>query len=251
MTVSWIILTYNRGEIVKRSVTHNFDCAGAVPDELIWVDNGSTDKICREFMQSMDPEVSVLHNENRGVAKGYNAAMTAASKDYIVITGSDMLLPNNWLATFKEYVATIPNTGSACIYSSHWTEKPERHRKQYGIQVVNDLPLVHAMPIERRIFRRSLLTEFGYYPESFGLYGFDDIAYAHRIEKVCDEMGLLYYCIPDLVAEHLGTEGIARYDGKDAAEYHAMKQKEARDSAKRVELERLRNLGWPKFDPHL
>lgn len=42
-TVSWIVLTYNRADTVKKSLDHNFANAGAVPDELIWVDNGSTE----------------------------------------------------------------------------------------------------------------------------------------------------------------------------------------------------------------
>lgn len=250
-TVSWLLLTFNRGQTVRKSVTHNFDNAGCAPDELIWVDNGSTDIITREFMLSLDPEVSILNNENLGVAKGYNRGMALATMDYIVITGSDMLMPDNWLSTFKDYVTKIPNTGVACIYSHHWTSKKERIREPYGRQVYNGLEYVPAMPIERRIFKRSLLADFGYFPESFGLYSYDDLAWAYRAEKVCQEKGLLHYVIPDLVAEHMGTEGVAKYDGKDDVEYHLMKKREAADPAKKAELQRLKGLGWPKFTPFM
>ncbi len=247
--VSWIILTYNRGAVVRQSVKHNFDTAGVAPDELIWVDNGSTDVITRDFMSGLDPEVSILNNENLGVAKGYNRGLGLATGDYIVITGCDMLMPNNWLGIMLDYVTGIPDTGVACVYSRSLASCQER---VHGLRrVVNGLPIIPALPIERRIFRRELLADFGYFPESFGLYGMDDLAWAQRAERVCAEKGLLSYVIPDMQAEHLGTEGVSRYDGKDEAAYHAMKKREASEHGKIIELARLRGLGWPRFTPYL
>ncbi len=247
--ISWIILTFNRGEIVRRSVTHNFNTAGACPDELVWVDNGSTDIITRDFMLGLDPEISILNNENRGVARGYNQGLGAATGDYVVITGCDMLMPDNWLATMLDYVTKIPETGVACVYSRPLHKCQDRIK---GLRrVVNGLPIIPAFPIERRIFRRSLLSDFGYFPETFGLYGHDDVAWAHRAEQVCLEKGLISYVIPDMQAEHLGTEGVTRYDGKDDADYHAMKKREAGSWAKTAEMERLASLDFPRFTPFL
>ncbi len=247
---SWIILTFNRAEIVREAIGHCLDNSGA-PEaitQLVWVDNGSTDGV-RDVMRGFEPDVSVLYSENKGVARGYNTGMGLATEEFVVVTGCDFRMPDNWLKTMLDYVTQIPETGMACIYSQHWTYKHERLRKQYGVDNSYALPIVHAMPIERHIYRRELLSAFGYYPETFGMYGFDDVARAYRIEKVCDELGLLYYVIPDLVAEHLGTEGLNAADGKDDLAYHAMKRKEATDPAKRAELARLKELGWPKFSP--
>ncbi len=244
-TISWVILTHNRSEIVDRAIAHCMNNAGDGWDELVWVDNGSKPIHYNYLDTVIDADVTVRLKKNLGVAKGYNRGMAMATMDYIVITGCDMLMPDNWLRTFKNYVETIPETGVACIYSSHWTTHQERLRRGFGFREVNGLPIVDAMPIERRIFRRSLLAEFGYFPETFGLYGFDDIAWAYRVEQVCDKRGLLYYVIPDAVAEHIGTEGVASFDGKDAVEYHAMKRREAFDPMKSIELQRLSADGWP------
>lgn len=249
-TISWIILTYNRAEIVKRAFSHNATNAGAPWDELVWVDNGSKEEDYYDMDSFLATDIHVQNNQNNGVAKGYNQGLGLATKDYVVITGCDMLMPNNWLRTFKDYVEQIPNTGVACMYSSHWTEKPERIRK-FGIDESHKLPIVHAMPIERRIFRRELLADFGYFPETFGLYGYDDIAWAMRAEQVCAERGLLSYVIPGYVAQHLGTEGINAHDGKDGAEYHAMKRAQVEDPLKQAELERRRALDWPIFKAFL
>ncbi len=247
-TISWVILTYNRGDIVKRSFEHNVCCAGATWDEIIWVDNGSGREEMDKF-PLMNADVAILNATNLGVAKGYNRGMGLATKDYIVITGCDMLMPDNWLKTFKSYVQEIPETGVACMYSHNLENCPERI---YGPEkTVKGKQIIPAMPIERRIFPRHLLSSVGYFPEDLGFYGFDDYCWARRCERICTDKGLLTYVIPGQKATHLGTEGISGYDGKDSKEYHDFKRKEVTDPAKQlVILERMRS-GWPKFSPFL
>lgn len=248
ISVSWVILTFNRGAMVKQAIEHCMANAGDTWEELVWVDNGSTDGLQFNIRDKFNPDVLVLNAANRGVARGYNQAMGLASKDYILITGCDMLMPDNWLKTFKEYVRRIPNTGVACMYSKEMDAVPERLRG--SPQTFNGLPIVHAMPIERRIFKRTLLKNFGYFPETFGLYGYDDMAWAYRAESTCREEGWPCYMIPNQVAVHLGTEGINPADGKDDIEYHAFKRREALDPAKQAELRRLRAEGFPRFSPY-
>lgn len=265
-TVSWVILTYNRADKVERAITHCMRNAGEKWDELVWCDNGSADGV-RDFMMSLEPDTAVLNKANRGVASGYNRAMAMATCDYVVITGCDMLMPPNWLKTFKDYIRRVPRTGIACMYSGPLGWVPERARDpkdlpadsftvEYNGRVqkwyqssVNGLPFVHAMPIGRRILSRKLLGQIGYFPECFGLYGHDDVAWAHRAEKICDMQGLHYYVIPDQIPEHLGTEGVAKPDGKDESQYHAFKMAEAADPEKARTMSRLQAEGWPYFNP--
>jgi glycosyltransferase involved in cell wall biosynthesis len=89
MRVSLIVLTYNRADLVARTVPHNWSRAGTPPDELIWVDNGSTDNV-RDVMRKVDPHVSVLNKQNVGIFKGYNRGILMASGDYVVIIDSTM-----------------------------------------------------------------------------------------------------------------------------------------------------------------
>lgn len=247
MKISWVVLTYNRGDTVKKAISHNMANAGSEWHEMVWVDNGSTDHV-RELMAEFRPEVSILHKTNLGVAKGYNAGMIMSRGDYIVITGCDVLMPDNWLAMFKEYVTQIPNTGVCAMYTGPLSECQERIRgERYEI---GGLPIVPAMPIGRRIFRRELLADFGYFHEGFGLYGWDDVPWAYRAEKICQEKNLLCYVIPDKFGEHLGTEGINQYDGRDQSEYHRFKAREVANPEKHKLLSQLAEQRWPKFTPY-
>jgi len=202
----------------------------------------------RDVMKSFNPDVSVLHKENRGVAIGYNTGMVLARGDYIVITGCDMLMPANWLATFKEYVTRIPETGVACMYSGPLSWVPERIRGEEAI--LRGLRVRPAMPIGRRIFKRELIKHIGYFHEGFGLYGYDDLHWGYRAERVCKELGLIYYVIPDQIAEHLGTEGVHAFDQKDESSYHKFKQEEVAMDYKQKLLQSLQLQGWPKFSPY-
>lgn len=246
MKVSWVILTYNRAATVKRAVTHCMENAGEAWDELVWVDNGSTDSV-RDFMTSLKPDVTVLNKENLGVAKGYNRGMALASSDYIVITGCDMLMPKNWLTKMKDGFRKIPKTGIVSIYSAPMNFTPERKRGE--TQTVNGLEIQPAMPISRRMLSRELLRRVGYFHEGFGLYGWDDVVWANRAERVCKALGLSCYTYPGEVAEHLGTEGIVMADGKDEQSYHEFKRAEVFDPEKQKLLQKLSDQQWPYFNP--
>lgn len=249
MKISWVILTFNRKDTVEKSVAYNMLNAGYQWDEMVWVDNGSKDGTV-EMMRGLEPDVCVLHKENLGVGPGYNRGMAMATGDYIVITGCDMMMPKDWLRTFKEYMAKIPQTGVACMYSVPIEKVPERYRGSREVEYLNGLPLIHAMPMERRIFSRKLLHRAGYLREDLGLYGWEDVEWGERVERVTKEHRQINYVIPGMIAEHLGTEGISKWDAKDPKEYHAFKQEESRQQWKQNILDKCRNSNWPYYNPY-
>lgn len=255
MRISWTILTYNRAQIVQRAMTHNIAKAGSHYDELLWCDNGSTDGV-RSVMSSYNPDVSVLHKTNLGVSKGYNRASVFATGDWILITGCDRLMPDNWLKVIREYLEAIPETGVLSIYSGPLTWFPERARKGTGsgdwkYEDKNGKRILHCMPMGARVFRRSLFEKIGYLREDFGLYGHEDLEWASRVERYCESEGWLFYSIPDFRAEHLGTEAVRQYDGRDEKAYHEFKQKEANDPAKEEKMRWCRENGFPFYNPYV
>lgn len=245
ISVTWVLLTFNRKKTVEECFQHNASVSGEEWNELVWCDNGSSDGTNKIPLPA---HVKIRNVENLGVAKGYNRAMALASKDYIVITGCDMKMPHGWLKTFKDYIRAIPETGIACIYSQPLDKVPERIRGQE--QIVNGLPIVPAMPIGRRILSRKMLHDVGYFHEGFGLYGWDDVVWGYRAEKVCKEQGKLSYVIPRQIAQHFGTEGVQMFDGKDHVDYHAFKQREVNERYKAKLMSDLRERGYPRFNPY-
>lgn len=245
MKISLVVLTFNRAETVARAVAHNIANAGRKIDELVWVDNGSTDGV-RDVMRGFNPDVSILHAENLGVAKGYNRGFAVSGGDWIVLTGCDMLMPDGWLATMERYAESLPSTDIVAMYSVPFEQCRER---LYGEMLTSPdgLPYQRALPMGRRMMRRDVLSRAGYLREDFGLYGWEDVEWARR----CVARGLFCYAVPGMVAEHLGTEGVRMFKpGGDPQGYHEFKKAEVSDPAKLQLMARCEDQGYPYYNPY-
>lgn len=237
MRVSLVMLTYNRASLLQRVMDHNLTHAGSCIDELVWVDNGSTDGT-REVMHSYHPDACVLNKVNIGVFKGYNRGFALATGDYIVITDDDMLMPKGWLASFRTYLTTITNTGVACYL---WDDP---NLVAGNVQESHGLKYLPCHPIGRFIVARDLLVKkIGYLREDFGLYGLGDIEWARRAVRVCKQEGLLAYAIPAPRSVHIGTAAC------DQPGYREFKRREGEDPSKMQLLRRCHLENYPYYNP--
>lgn len=259
MSISWVLLTYNRANSVTKAIPHCMKNAGMQWDEMIWVDNGSSSQDVSDidlaikfnnwdgWQQGPMPVKRVMFPKNLGVAKGYNIGMALASCEYIVITGCDMLMPDNWLKNMYDSLQKIENAGIATIYAAPIESTPERIRGEPREEA--GFKIQPSMPIGRRMLKRSLQREIGYFNEGFGMYGWDDVAWGHTAERICKEKGLLSYNLIDQTAEHLGTEGNVGYDHKDEHAYWLWKKEEVEATYKRELMDKLLKQNWPTFNP--
>lgn len=93
-TVSAVIPTWNRADLLD-SILTDLTSQTRPPEEIIVVDNGSTDEteqVARRFAVSL-----ITFTENRGFAVAVNAGIVRASGDWILIVNNDVLLEPSWL----------------------------------------------------------------------------------------------------------------------------------------------------------
>lgn len=253
MKISWIVLTHNRMSIVNRAMKHNFENTGfpdfpLFPGEIIWYDNGSDPQELSK-LECGFAHILMHDRENKGVAKGYNRALAMATGDFIMITGCDRLMPVRWLTTWINAFLTIPNTGIISCYSKPIEEVPERIRGDVVYGCEGTPTYRPAIPMEARILRRDLFREIGYFKEDLGLYGWEDVLWSERAEKVTAAKGLVNYVIHDMMSEHLGDEGVNAWSGQDDKEYHEFKKREANDPRKTEVCNQYRKDGHPYYNP--
>lgn len=252
MKISWIILAYNRTlercRIVEKCYYHNLKNSEVPINEIIWCDNASVwpSSVHMGFIS----HVKILNSDNLGVAKGYNRAIFMATGDYIVITGCDRVMPEGWLNTWIDHIEKVPNTGVISTYSCPIETKPERYRNPRELEV-NGLKIIPAMPMEAKIFSRELHRKIGYLREDFGLYGWEDVEWGLRAERVTKELGLINYIIPGMMAQHLGSEGISEWNGEGEKEYHEFKNKEANDPRKKELMQKCKEENYPYYNPYI
>lgn len=233
MKFTWVIMTHADKD-AEESVRYNLANAGSEVDEVIWVNNGGKGSL---FLSELADRV-IRNKKNLGIAKGYNPAFAIASGDYIIITGSDTRMPNNWLKVYREYVEKIPDTGVACMLNVPPEKAPERIRGER--QTINGLDIIPCLPLGFRIISKKIFKECGYLREDFGLYGWDDVEFASRI---ITHTSLKCYIIPDYIPEHDVYH-------KWNKEYEDFKQREVNDK-KKIELLRwCSENNFPKYNPY-
>lgn len=251
MKISWCILTHPEKDqsVIMDCLLHNLKNTELPHEriEIVWCSNGPIDAAIGTLLDSKVIQTFVLYDKNNGVARGYNTTFALATGTHLVVTGCDMKMPAGWLRQMKECFEKIPDTGIVSIYSQTLDKVPERFRGQ--IEEVNGIRIQKALPIERRMFSREVLNKVGYLDESYGLYGWEDVAWAYRAERVLDEAGLRYYVLPDILADHMGTEGCKEYDGKDKREYWEFKQDQIGDQFKEMKIDQGIRNGFPYFNP--
>ena len=127
--------------------------------------------------------------ENLGVAKGYNRAMALVTGTHMVITGCDMIMPQGWLRHMVDALS-FEDCGMSLMYSDPIYKNTERQRGPEFHH--NKLIMCHALPIGRRLMSVEVQREIGYFHEGLGLYGWDDVLWAARAEKVLFRMDKKY-----------------------------------------------------------
>jgi len=193
--ISVVLLTFNRREYVEKSVTNNFATAGYPIHEVIWVDNGSTDGVrafMSEFLDNLGVDTTrILNDENKGVAKGYNAGYKVAEGDIVVKPGTDMLLDDDWLLDMVEGMEIRPKAGIIGIYNEDLSRLGQR---KMGEQKDGLIP---ARAIGVQSIRREVFDKVGYLPEEYGLYGWDDIEWDEMVREAGYETYYLAYQLAD------------------------------------------------------
>ena len=89
-TLSVIIPVFQASEYLAETVSR-IEKASHVPEEIILVDDGSTDdssRIC-DTLRGMYQNIVVIHQENKGIAEARNTGIEAASGDYICFVDQD------------------------------------------------------------------------------------------------------------------------------------------------------------------
>jgi GT2 family glycosyltransferase len=117
MTVSIMMVSYNRLELTKKTLESLFETTKC-KYRLLIVDNGSTDGTL-EYLKSLEPPTKycknydlLLNTENKGISIGRNQALLMANKyedKYLATIDNDVIMPNGWLQKCMDIMAINPN----------------------------------------------------------------------------------------------------------------------------------------------
>ena len=107
------IVTYNSGRFIRECLQYVL-AQEATPDEVVVVDNSSTDgtqAVLREF----EKRVRVVYNDNnRGFSGGHNQAIALTSAPWVLVLNPDVRLPPDFLAQMTAAGERDSSVGTVC-----------------------------------------------------------------------------------------------------------------------------------------
>jgi len=111
LSISVIIATLNRSELLKDTLD-SLTRQSRQPDEVIVVDNGSTDKT-REVVSSFNNRLKIKYvfEEVRGIPYARNTGVRNATGDIIASIDDDCVADEDWLKYIEIPFIRDPNIG--------------------------------------------------------------------------------------------------------------------------------------------
>lgn len=239
-----VIPTFNRARTLQRCLDSVYRQT-RMPDEVIVVDDGSTDG-STSGLESSYPGIKVLRQENQGVSAARNAGIKVARSRWIALLDSDdVWLPQKCA---KQMEALWQNPGfQICHTEEYWiyrgTRKtvPKDYRKSGGKIFLDCLPRCAISPSTAIVDRDLLLSLDGFDESLPACEDYDlwlRIAVRHSVLLVDEPLIEKHGGHPDQLSNQVGLDGYRIIALQKFLESEAQLNAEYRERAIRVLVEK-------------
>ena len=218
MNISVVIPTYNRKELLKRSIDSVINQT-IKPSEIIIVDDGSNDGTEAMVKKKYD-SLKLIKQKNKGASAARNSGIKASSGEWICFLDSDDEWKNDKL---EKQIAAVANNSDYKFFHSNeiWIKNGKRinqkkkHKKYGGDIFKKCLDMCRISP-SSVLIDKSIFEEIGFFNEN--LVVCEDYELWLRI---CDKYEVFFIDEP-LIFKYGGHQGQLSYS-IDSIEYHRIK----------------------------
>jgi len=225
-TVSVVIVVWNGKEYMLQCLESLRKHCGEVCDEVIIVDNASTDG-SPEMVAERFPEFKLIRNsENLGFAKANNIGIAQSSGSYVCLVNSDVEFVEDCITPLIEYLSTNPGVGmvgpkmfaaagdvarSTMRFPTIWNHFSRalgldiafKGSRWFGGLLMSDFDHRTTTPVEVLtgwfvLVRRSAMDRVGLLDPQFFMYG-EDVDWCYRFHQAGErvvffaEAGAVHY----------------------------------------------------------
>lgn len=176
MQVSIIVPTYNRLDQLRQCVAALKDLDYPSEDhEILIVNDGSSDGT-RSFLDAQAETVdnlTVIHQENQGVAAARNTGIERATGEIIFFTDDDCLVPRDWIQQHLQHYEEKDIAGVDGVQWPHEMNYVEAYKlaiywKEYEEEIVLDDPQsLMGVSTNNLSYKQAVFEEAGQYDERF------------------------------------------------------------------------------------
>ena len=211
MKISCIIPTHNRYEYLKRAINSIY-LGDKLPDEIIIIDDGSTDNtknITKDYQ-----DIIYHYIENSGVSKARNEGIKKAKHNWICFLDSDDIwekekLKNqiNFHKNNKETL--ISQSNEKWIRNNNQVKLPKKYKKHQG-DIFKEAIKECIVTMSSLMINKQVFEDIGYFDETL---------------KVCEDYDLTLRIARKYKFGLIETQDITKYGGHDnqlSRKYHTM-----------------------------
>jgi GT2 family glycosyltransferase len=150
LTISVVIATHNRASLLRATLERLQHQAFEAGDEVIVIDNASTDttsQVIAEAARGFTIPLHLRHDPAPGKAPAMNAAIAHARGDVLALTDDDVLVSADWVATIRGLFSESSMALVGGRVDPHW-QRPApawlqvEHQGRYG-PLSSPLALLH------------------------------------------------------------------------------------------------------------
>lgn len=216
--ISVIICTYNRGQLLKKTLLSFNGMRSAIDFEIIVVDNNSKDDTknvvdeCKLMLELEDISVKYILEKNQGLSIARNTGLKHASADIVAFLDDDAIPSSTWLSSIKHTFINYPYISAigGIVEPIFETEKPEwlSGKLEHLYTIINLGESMRKYPKRfypvgaNMAFRKSVFDEVKF-PEHLGrqgttlLSGEETWVFSQLIKK-----GYQVYYVPQMKIKH-------------------------------------------------
>jgi glycosyltransferase involved in cell wall biosynthesis len=169
--ISAVVAAYNSERWIGQTV-ESILVQTRPPDEIVVVDDGSTDGTARE-LDRFGETIRVLTRENGGCPAAFNTAFAAATGDYVAMCGADDLWEPRKLEWQAEALARHPEIDVACGHARVFGIEEGAQPRPEGTGLLDQTRLLehlyrgNTLCAPSVVIRRSLYERLGPFVERF------------------------------------------------------------------------------------
>ena len=218
MNISVVIPTYNRIELLKRSIDSVINQT-IKPSEIIIVDDGSNDGT-EAMVKNKYDSLKLITQKNKGASAARNSGIKASSGEWICFLDSDDEWKNDKLE--KQITAATNNSDYKFFHSNEiWIKNGKRinqkkkHKKYGGDIFKKCLDMCRISP-SSVLIEKNIFEEIGFFNE--------DLVVCEDYElwlRICDKYEVFFIDEP-LIFKYGGHQGQLSYS-IDSIECHRIK----------------------------
>lgn len=108
--ISVVIPLYNKKGKILRAI-ESIDNQTVQPQEIIIIDDGSTDGSAQQVQDLQHPLVKLIRQPNQGVSAARNSGIHAATNEWIALLDADDTLLPNQIEQYQQLLLALPNAG--------------------------------------------------------------------------------------------------------------------------------------------